>query len=139
MWILKALVDFLKHPVGRQHHFDIFQVARLFHRAYYYSIHISIRNLQIFVKIIAVNQWLIFQIWMLVLPLGRSKPTIQIRKIHTHPFFYKKHLQGPHSPRRVPLQVFPGHFWSISRFFKVFIIAWFGEKCHFPVFPGWIS
>ena len=46
--------------------------------------------------------------------------------------------QGPHSPRRVPLQVFPGHFpgqfFSISRFFQVFIVAWFVAKCHFPGF-----
>ena len=57
---------------------------------------------------------------------------------HFGHYLYRCLNQGSQSPRRVPLQVFPGHFpgqfSSISRFFQVFIVAWFGQKCHFPGF-----
>ena len=51
---------------------------------------------------------------------------------------YKLYLnQGPHSPRRVPLQVFPGHFpgqfSSISRFLSLRGLA---KSAIFQVFPG---
>ena len=50
-----------------------------------------------------------------------------------------KIVQGPHSPRRVPLQVFPGHFpgqfSSISRFLSLRGSA---KSAIFQIFPGWI-